>query len=147
MTSLHTIIDNASAPTLLRDDYYCIPSLEVLAKLSDMELQKVEHFIVGRKDVGEVRFLYPVNLRHANLDELITIKKGKINIYPPGTLKPKECIGLNVPALFVFKGIFPKTGLQDAVEQLKLKLRNECIRMGSVFVDYDANSGIWIVKV
>lgn len=68
-------------------------------------VQAVERFIVGKKDVGEVAYIDSVDLRKANLDHIIDIDKGRIQVYglPEGTARPAEGSGLNRPALLTFR--------------------------------------------
>ena len=42
-------------PTLRREGYYVVPSIDELRQMSAMELQAVRNLRVGRTDYGEVR--------------------------------------------------------------------------------------------
>lgn len=70
-------------------------------------LQRLERFVVGRAEVGEVQFLLPVDLRGADLDSLVEIEKGKIQVYglPGGPAAPQLGSGLNAPAMLVFRHV------------------------------------------
>ena len=73
--------------------------------LSLMPVQAVERFVVGRKDVGEVAFIGPVDVRGLSLDDIIDIEKGRIQVYglPGGAQRPPIGHGLNQPALLTFR--------------------------------------------
>ena len=68
-------------------------------------LQAVDRLVVGRKDVGEVAFIGPVDLRGLVLDDIVDIDKGKIQVYglPGGAQRPAVGQGLNKPALLSFR--------------------------------------------
>ena len=68
-------------------------------------LQAVYRLVIGRKDIGEVAFLGPVDLRGLVLDDIVDIDKGKIQVYglPGGAQRPALGQGLNKPALLSFR--------------------------------------------
>ena len=68
-------------------------------------LQAVDRFVVGREDLGEVQFLLPVDLLGLDLDKVVDIEKGKIQVYGlEGEAKaPPLGQGLNAPAMLVFR--------------------------------------------
>lgn len=68
-------------------------------------LQAIDRFVIGNEDLGEVQFLLPVNLLGLNLDNLVEIDKGKIQVYglEGQELPPPPGEGLNVPAMLVFR--------------------------------------------
>ena len=61
--------------------------------------------MIGREDVGEVQFLLPVNLLGLDLDNLVEIEKGRIQVYgiPGAPGPPRLGQGLNVPAMLIFR--------------------------------------------
>lgn len=68
-------------------------------------LQAVDRFVIGKKDVGEVAFIGPVDVRGLHLDKIIDIEKGRIQVYglPGGAQRPAVGQGLNQPALLTFR--------------------------------------------
>lgn len=50
---------NKNAPTLTLPEYFTVPSIRQLARASDEQLEAVQRFVIGRKDLGEVAFIYP----------------------------------------------------------------------------------------
>jgi len=74
-------------------------------QISSLFLQAMDRFVVGREEVGEVQFLLPVDLVGMDLDNVIEIEKGKIQVYglEGQALAPALGRGLNVPAMLVFR--------------------------------------------
>ena len=70
-----------------------------------MNLQAIDRFVVGREEVGEVQFLLPVDLVGMDLDNVVEIEKGKIQVYglEGQAGSPPLGKGLNVPAMLVFR--------------------------------------------
>ena len=52
--------------------------------------------MVGREDVGEVAFLYPVSLLDLNLDATVELDRGKVQVYglDKGPSLPRQGTGL-----------------------------------------------------
>ena len=67
--------------------------------------QEVAHFVVGREDIGEVAFLYPICLLDLKLDTMVELERGKVQVYglEEGPSLPKQGTGLNCPALLTFR--------------------------------------------
>ncbi len=65
----------------------------------------MDRFVVGREEVGEVQFLLPVDLVGMDLDNVVEIEKGKIQVYglEGQAAAPALGKGLNVPAMLVFR--------------------------------------------
>lgn len=61
--------------------------------------------MVGRTDVGEVAFIGAVDLRNADLDAVVDMDKGRIQVYgiPGGAPRPLPGHGLNRPAILTFR--------------------------------------------
>ncbi|PRW57893.1 type I polyketide synthase [Chlorella sorokiniana] len=76
---------NKRAPRLTKPGYFTVPSMERLACMSDAELRAVPRLVIGRSGVGEIAYLYPVNLLDADLDEIVSIERGRIALYPNRT--------------------------------------------------------------
>ena len=60
---------------------------------------------MGREEYGEVQFLLPVNLVNVDLDNLVEIEKGKIQVYglPGQASAPALGFGINQPSMLVFR--------------------------------------------
>ena len=166
---------NPNAPVLTKEQYFTVPPLRQLRRASDDQLkvccclgavvcrcgnssleqldhacmQAVERLVIGRKDAGEVAFIDPVDLRGLRLDDVVDIDKGRIQLYglEGGALRPAPGSGLNKPALLTFKRMHVKQKDAKSIGRFKAKLADHAARLGGVFVHYDADAGIWIVKV
>ena len=144
-----TTVISPLAPKLTKAGYFTVPSIRRLQRMSEEELKQVSRFVIGRQGYGEIAFLYPVDLRSANLDEIVQIGKGTITLYSGNKMKtPLPGDGLNQPALLTFKRIFPKTKASKAsIMAFKGVLLQACSRMGSTFVHWDSEAGVWILKL
>lgn len=60
---------------------------------------------MGREDIGEVAFLYPVSLVDLKLDDIVELDRGKVQVYglDKGPALPKQGTSLNCPALLTFR--------------------------------------------
>ncbi|KAK9834736.1 hypothetical protein WJX74_008822 [Apatococcus lobatus] len=101
---------NSRAPALTKPGYYTVPPIKRLRRYSDQQLREVPHFVVGREDLGEVAFLYPVSLLDLNLDAIVDLERGKVQVYglEDGPSLPKQGTGLNCPALLTFRKMVVK---------------------------------------
>lgn len=140
---------NPNCPLLTKSGYFTAPSIRRLQHMSDDELAAVPRFVIGRANVGEVAFLYPVDLRGANLDKIVSIERGNISLYPAEGSRAAPGCGLNQPALLTYRHIYPrgKKSSRASRNALKLLLLRACTRIGATFVHYDDEEGIWISKV
>ncbi|CAL8465609.1 g5145 [Coccomyxa elongata] len=140
---------NPGAPRLTKDDYFTVPDMRRLKRMHDDELKAVERFVIGRKDVGEVAFIDPVDLREVDLDAIIDMDKGHILVYglPGGAPRPAQGEGLNRPALLTFRRMHVKQKSDNSIAKFRAKLMDHAAKLGGVFVHYDADTGNWIMKV
>eukprot|EP00890_Picochlorum_soloecismus_P001111 jgi/Picsp_1/1/NSC_00001-R1 len=133
-------------PRLVREGYYCQPTLEELLHCADKDLATVDRFVIGRTGVGEIRFLYPVDIRGLDLGKCVEIQKGQIFLRGPESLSPG--MGLNQPAILVFKGGSKRLfGSKYSRRTIKMRLRDACERSGAIFLHMDEDLGEWMVKV
>lgn len=139
---------NPRAPLLTKEGYFTVPSLRRLQVMSDDQLESLPRFVIGRIGVGEIAFLYPVDVRNANLDEIVRIERGRISLYA-GAKMPDIGRGLNQPALMTLKKIFPSKRMVKIQKSMAFRglLLQACVRMGATFVHYDADEGVWVLKV
>jgi acyl carrier protein len=138
---------NPRAPTLTRPGYFTVPSARRLARLTDAQLAAVPRFVVGRAGVGEVAFLYPVDLRGADLDAAVRIERGAIALYPPGARRPPPGGGLDQPALLTYRRIFMRGAPGRRAEAaFRGRLLQACVRLGATFVHWDPAEGVWVAK-
>ena len=70
-------------PRLSRPGYATQPSLQQLAALAAQDpalLASVSNFVVAREDKGQVRWLQPVDVRGLDLDSIITVDTGVVEV-------------------------------------------------------------------
>jgi len=72
----------AWVPRLTKPGYYTKPPLAELQSLDEAALSHVSNFVLGRRHIAEIRFLEPVDLRYANLDQIVQIEPRTIILYP-----------------------------------------------------------------
>jgi nuclear pore complex protein Nup98-Nup96 len=133
-------------PRLVREGYYCQPALEELLQCTEKDLAAIDRFVIGRSGVGEIRFLYPVDIRGIDLGKCVEIQKGQIFLRGPESLYPG--MGLNQPAILVFKGGSKRLfGSKYSRRAIKSRLRNACERAGAILLHIDEELGEWMVKV
>lgn len=144
----------------LDGQYYSRPPLSILRKkLPSSDPLIVRGFRVGRRGVGFVDFLEPIDLRQIDLDrifgDLITLTSKQITVYPNELEKPSVGTGLNVPARVTLYCCWPidrKTGrvkIGSDIDQAALKMHMQ--KLASVsdteFIDFDSYNGAWIFRV
>ena len=154
---------NASAefaslmPQLTMEDYYFEPSamqLAAIAREDPDELSKISNFTVGRKDVGFIRWMEPVDVRGINLDDIISLAIGSVEVYPESSKKPPVGEGLNKPAMITLLKIFKideatkkPTKDPEKIEKFVRKIKKNSGEQGAQFVSYDVETGIWKFSV
>ncbi|KAL6777466.1 NUP189 [Auxenochlorella protothecoides x Auxenochlorella symbiontica] len=140
-------------PRLTRPDYYTVPSLAELAAAARSDpaaAAAVPEFVIGRRGLGSVAWLEPVDVRGLDLDDVITISRGGVEVYLEGPAKPPVGAGLNRPAEVTMLKIFktdkatgqPVTNAA-AVESFTRKLKRVTAEQGAQFVSYDPRTGTW----
>jgi hypothetical protein len=88
-------------PVLTKAEYFCSPSLSDLAKLGDDELAKgIMEFKVWRAGYGSIQWQGRVDVRGLDLDRIVDIGDGYVELYPAssGIPEPDVGYGLNRPA-------------------------------------------------
>lgn len=142
------------APKLTKPGYAVQPSLETLHGLSEVELAAVQGFSVVRPSFGRVEWIGAVDVRGADLDDIVDIQHGDISVYAVdeanGT-KPPEGSKLNRPAILTFYDLYPTPGGAQAspedFDKLRRKLDKSARKSGADFLSYDENLGEWKIRV
>ncbi|CAH2226048.1 nuclear pore complex Nup98-Nup96 isoform X1 [Pelobates cultripes] len=142
---------------LTRHDYYTIPSMEELAKLTDDNGEcSVDGFTIGRRGYGSIYFDGIVNLTNLNLDEIVHIRRKEVIVYTDDQNKPPVGEGLNRRAEVTLDEVWPmdKTtrSLIKSPERLseinyKSKLETASRKQGAQFKEYRPETGSWVFKV
>ena len=128
-------------------DYYLEPSMEELARQARVQpdsLKAVPHFTVGRKGLGQVEYLEPVDITGVPLDEIIQFREREVRVYMDTEgPKPKPGDGLNKPARVTLFQIFKTdkaTGEvcrdEASIPKYEARLRKHAEKQGARFVSY-----------
>lgn len=140
------------------DGYWCSPTLLDLITLNDQELSQVENFIIGRHDVGQIAYNYPVDLSsifarceqenssvaRELFGKIVKMEGSIVRVYDEVELQQvKPAIGfeLNVPATITLKTP-PKRNISKQ-EHIR-RLQN---LTGMEFVTFDPLTDNWTFKV
>ena len=140
-------------PKLTKTGYEVSPTIEEMSFMSEADLASMRNFTVSRPGYASVAWEGSVDVRGANLDEIVVIETKDVSVYTldeeNGT-KPDEGTKLNRPALITFEGIFPKEGAyadDDVKSKFELKLKKAVSNMNAEMVAYDRTNGIWKIRV
>jgi len=143
----------AVLPILTREGYSLEPSMKQLAAMAmddPQSLKQVANFTVRKQGVGSVTWLETVDVRNLDLDAIVALAQGSIDVYPDETTKPPVGNGLNRPAVITMLNIFKldkATGLPtkdpELVEKYSKKLKAVCASQSARFISYDGEKGVW----
>ena len=139
-------------PTLTKDDYYMVPSLEDLQLMTKEDPKGkiiITDFTVGRKGHGKIVFVGETDITGLNLDKLVSIEQQEV-VLSKDSLHP-ESNTLNKPALICFEGIYPGEDTEEQAMTLKKGLEEYCgttnKNIPTAFVSYNAQTGLFMLKV
>ena len=135
-------------------EYWCLPTVAELQKLSFGELQAVQDFTVGRVGFGTIRFLQPVDLTCvpsiADIPgKIVTFEHVECTLYPDERLKPTAGEGLNVPARIKLDRCWaldkstrePIKDANDPKHHQRLKKMQG--QENAEFVGFEMETGVW----
>lgn len=175
-TTASAATNGTSASSSKAGEYYTEPSLSALRTANYNELAAVHNFIVGRKGVGQIEFLEPVDLTSiGDLNDIVggivQIRLKEVVVYPeeddydprnpkdgakrnfvPG-IKAKQGTGLNVPARVSLEACWPtdratREPIKDAEHpRVKQMINKLKNKPETEFVDFEPESGTWSFKV
>ena len=136
-------------------EYWTSPSLEDLKGLNRMQRSKIDKFIVGRENVGQVEFKVPVDLGNINLDEIIgnivLLTPRSATVYPESAKKPPMGKGLNVPARISLEQSWSRNSRDRSIATDPRRITKHVDRLKSMpdttFEDYDHATGVWTFSV
>jgi len=81
-------------PVLTKAEYFCSPTLEELSLLDGQELaQGILNFTVGRTGYGSITWDGRVDVRGLDLDRIVDIGDGYVELYPAGSGIPEPDVG------------------------------------------------------
>ena len=134
-------------------EYWSSPSMDQLKKMSKQELRSVPDFIVGRHNIGQIKFHHgkPVDLSEVDLDKLfgdiVQLSARNATVYGEScTCLPKPPLGtaLNQPSEIVLANSWPRNraGKKDVKHLERLKRV-----AGTTFIAYNQSTGEWTFSV
>ncbi|KAE8836560.1 hypothetical protein PTNB73_04516 [Pyrenophora teres f. teres] len=134
-------------------EYWSSPSFEQLKRMSKQELKSVPDFVVGRHNIGQIKFNHgkPVDLSEVDLDKLfgdvVQLNARNATVYGETcTCLPKPPLGsaLNQPSEIVLGNSWPRNraGKKDVKHLERLKRV-----AGTTFVKYNQSNGEWTFTV
>ena len=97
-----------------------------------------------------------VDLLGLDLDRAVSIERGRISIYPQRRSAAKGSIsglppageGLNQPGLLTFRRMAVRNpNDRRGVEAFRGRLLEASARMNGMFVHYDPEQGVWLMKL
>lgn len=133
-----------SLPTQTNAEYYTVPSMHELHAMPIERLQQLRGFRVGRIGYGEIRWLGDVDVLGLNLDDIVSINRGDVSLYPNGD-KPDIGSGLNKPAAVVLEQVFPPKGVR--ADRFEKELHKFLSSVKAIPLEYNGDSGRWSFSV
>lgn len=140
-------------PKLTKPGYEVSPTIDEMSHMTEADLASVRNFSVSRPGYGKVEWEGSVDVRGANLDEIVEIERKDVAVYTldeeKGT-KPDKGTKLNRPATISLEDVFPKKGAyadEETKNKFTLTLKKNASKMNAEFVDYDSTNGIWKIRV
>lgn len=114
--------------------------------LTDEQKACVEHLIIERPGVGEIRFHSAVDVRRTDFERDVILELGEVVVYPEETTdKPAPGEGLNVPCSITLYNCMVGAKNMDPPRQARflLKIRAMTEAKGATFRSFDIDNGIW----
>lgn len=93
--------ENDFYPKLTKEGYFTIPDMKDLLNYAFESLTEIENFTIYN-EYGKIEFDDFTDITFLNLDELVEISHGVIEVYPDATKKPKIGNKLNKSATLTF---------------------------------------------
>ena len=135
-------------PKLTKIGYKTNPSMTNIYRMTLEELENVENFSVENEN-GRIEFETKVNLTSLDLDIIIDIKPGILNLYDKkNTLfKPSPGFGLNQKAIIHLYNI-SELHNDNEEDVLSLKFQEDRIKkIGGEFIEYNSDNEEFIYRV
>ena len=131
-------------PKLSRQGYETVPSYMSICRMTDKELSGVENFTI-KNHWGKIQFMGKTDIRGLNLDKIIVIEQGKVEIYPDDSDRPELGVELNKEALVTFYhyGIANKANF----EQWLSKFKTKSVNIGAEYIGHDLSEDSITIQV
>jgi len=136
--------------------YFTIPSIDKIKVMSPSQMAAIPDFTIGHNEYGSIKWSGVTDVRGLDLDEIVRFEPSSVEIYPDGTEKAKEGVGLNKTAIVTLKNCWPMDKITNKrhpisdpakLQQHRKKLQKSAQLIGATMVDFDMNNGDWIFKV
>lgn len=144
----NSLAEKDLVPTLTNKGYTTCPSYVDLCRMNSEELGNVKDFGI-ENEFGKIIWLEGVDLRGLNLDELVTIKKGMVEVYKDDEdslySKAKIGEGLNKPAMVTFFNITKKKNTTDTA--FRSKIEEGCKQNGTKLIEWNPRQKEFTIQV
>ena len=135
-------------PKLTKIGYKTNPSMTNIYRMTLEELENVENFSIENEN-GRIEFETKVNLTSLDLDIIIDIKPGILNLYDKKNtmFKPSPGFGLNQKAIIHLYNI-SELHNDNEEDVLSLKFQEDRIKkIGGEFIEYNSDNEEFIYRV
>ena len=118
--------------------------MEVLEFMTEDQLQSVESFAI-KNEFGKATFDGKTDITGLNLDELVNITYGGIDVYPESVKPPPLGQKLNKPAFLQFFNLKPPHDMDT--ELFIERLKGNCHKINAEHIHYINDTNEWKIKV
>lgn len=140
-----------------KSDLVLSPSLRQLAVMAaddPSSLANVANFTISRPNIGAVRWLEEVDVTSADVEALVRLTKGGVEVYLDDATKPPVGQGFNRPARITLCNVFKMepatkrpTRDPEAIARFTTRLKQTSAQQGATFVSYNPETGDWKFEV
>lgn len=133
-------------PILTNSEYTIKPTLKDISRMTVEELEQVENFSISNKN-GKIEFIEPIDLTGVNLDQIVNIIPGKVELYKNNNISflPQPGKGLNKKAIIHIYNCLEEN---DKNAELSLTYQQEkTIEVNGVFKSYDQNKKEYVYQI
>ncbi len=142
-------------PRLTDSNYFTIPSLSAMARMSELQLKSIQDFTVGHSEYGLITWPGMTDVRGLDLDAIVRFSQSALEVYPDPNTKPAVGKQLNKMAKVQLKGCWPLDPVTkvrgpstDAQRMARYErtLRKASAETGAEFIDYEPSTGDWMFQ-
>eukprot|EP01041_Mallomonas_annulata_P003522 gene3522-7007_t len=148
-TAVNSSSHSSYVPILTKPGYFTNPDIKLLQQMNSSELKSIPKFAILRPNIGRIEWEGETDIRGLNLDEIVKIEQGSVDVYEDTSESEKPPVGqgLNKSAIILLQNIFPKENISTK-KRLEFvdKLQKCCVNAGSEFLDYDSETGDWVFR-
>ncbi|KAI1091095.1 nuclear protein 96-domain-containing protein [Rostrohypoxylon terebratum] len=132
-------------------EYWMSPTREEIQGLNRVQRQKVSDFIVGRQNVGYVKFKVPVDLTSVDIDNIfhniVILEPRSATVYPNAAKKPTVGKGLNVPAIINLENSWPRASRKGKLISIAKHVERLKRIPDTKLENYNEQTGEWTFSV